>query len=93
MIVTWFRWGSSLLAMVACFLMGYNLAHRWEILSPRLRRLGVSVGALLRTTAYGYWEAARDRAPFGWRVVLVAVAVLGVLVSLLWGKDEDPRSL
>ena len=87
--LTVLRWGSSLMSMFACFAMGYVLAHHWRGLSAYLRRLGVAIGALLGSLAYGFWEAARDHAPFGWRVILVALAVLIVLVALLW-RDEDP---
>ena len=87
-VADWLRLANVVLAGGSLFVLILTLLRRWDTLSPRIRRIGVSCGLVLFVIAYGSGEAASKDVPPGMRVGMMLVALSALVASLLWHFDE-----
>lgn len=83
------RWfnviGSSL--VVALLIMG--TMKRWSVMPARFRRMAPWVIATYVVIAYGSGEALYSHVQPGYRILLMAVVLLGFIVSIIYGFGDD----
>lgn len=88
------RWLNVVLAAVVVVLMTAGAIRRWDVMPSRLRRIVPWVIATYVLIAYGSGEIAADPEPVdpGLRVLILVLLLVGLIVALLYGIDDDDYS-
>jgi hypothetical protein len=85
----WMRWANVVLSGAALAVLVATMTARWDTLTARIKRIGVSSCTVLLVIAYGSGEAASQHVPAGLRVGMMLVALSALVGSLLWHFNED----
>lgn len=83
------RWANVALSVCAAAAVIMIVSSRWEGLTFRWRRVGLSSCLVLLVIAYGSGEAASQHVPAGLRVGMMLVALSVLVGSLVWHFNED----
>jgi hypothetical protein len=83
------RWVNVVLAFASLAVLVGTLTRRWDVLSHRIRRIGIAFCGVMAVIAYGSGEAASQDVPPGIRVVLMFLSLAGLVGALLWRFDEE----
>ena len=81
-----------ILALLIVYLLSLETVRRWDDMPARLHRALPPIIASFGVAAYGFYEAYKQQAPLGFRVLLWTLVAIWLIIALLINVREE-RSL
>lgn len=83
------RWFNVVLSSVVVALLIAGSVMRWDVMPKRFRRITPWVISTYVIIAYGSGEAATSNTSPGYRVLLLALTLIGLVIALLYRIGDE----
>lgn len=83
------RWINVALSSLVVALLIAGSVTRWNVMPQRFKRIAPWVIATYVIIAYGSGEAATSNTSPGFRVILLALALIGLVIALLYRIGDE----
>lgn len=83
------RWFNVALSSVVVALLIAGAVARWDVMPKRFRRITPWVVSTYVIIAYGSGEAATSSTSPGYRVLLLALTLIGLVIALLYRIGDE----
>lgn len=83
------RWVNIAVSMLVVALLIAGLMKRWHVTPLRYKLMSPWIVGTYVVIAYGSGEALASGRPYGISLLLLTCDLLGLIVALIYGLDED----